>query len=234
VRSITVATWNLEWAIPGSGTESRIRGILEGLEADIMVLTEASTHTVPSGGHVVSAEGSWGYSPKHRTHRKVFLWSKTPWEHGDHIGPDGLPPGRFVAATTTTLLGATRVIGMCIPWKDAHVRTGSRDRAPWEDHRAYIRGVREILSSATAPVVVAGDFNQKIPRKNAPREVAEELLEALGSLRVATVSSGADALIDHIAHSTDLNGRLIATLPRSDERGRLTDHLGAVVELSRR
>ncbi len=233
MRGVKVATWNLEWAIPGSGTESRIRGILEGLEADIMVLTEASTQTVPTGGHIISADGSWGYSPKHQTHRKVFLWSKTPWEDVDQIGSDRLPPGRFVAGTTTTRLGVTRVIGMCIPWKDAHVRTGSRNRAPWEDHRTYIRGVREILSDARASVVVAGDFNQKIPRKSAPHDVAEELLEALGNLQVATVSSGADALIDHIAHSTDLKGRIIATLPRSDEMGRLTDHLGAVVELSR-
>ncbi len=234
MRTITVATWNLEWAAPGSGTESRIQTILEGLEADILVLTEASTNTVPSGGHVIAAEGSWGYSPRHHTHRKVFLWSKTPWELEDRTGPDGLPPGRFVAATTTTPLGVTRVVGLCIPWKDAHVRTGSRDRAPWEDHRTFVRGIRDTLSDAKAPVVVAGDFNQKIPRKNAPREVAEELLETLGCLRVATVSSGADALIDHVAHSTDLKGRLVTTLPRSDERGRLTDHLGAVVELSYR
>lgn len=225
-----IVTWNLEWATPRSNTERRIRSLIESLNADVLVLTEASLETVPENGYVIAAEGSWGYEPRSPSMRKVFMWSKEPWANVTSTGPDLMPGGRFVTGATRTPDGVINVMGVCIPWKDAHVRTGLRNRSPWEDHRTYIESLQPLLASAKSPFVVAGDFNQKIPRKTAPRDVAELLLTAFGDTNIVTESSGDAALIDHVALSGDLVGELSQVLPRADGEGKLSDHLGAVVD----
>jgi hypothetical protein len=228
--SVRIATWNLEWARPGSKTEQRIQGILNSLDADILVLTEASIETVPQGGYVVEAEGSWGYEPKSTSLRKVFMWSKNPWSDVRTVGPDNMPGGRFVAGRTSTPAGVITAIGVCIPWRDAHVRSGMRNRSQWEDHQSFIESLRPILSCAKPPFVLAGDFNQKIPRTTAPKDVSECLLEACKGLSIVTESTGDVALIDHVALSGGLVGNLTRLLPREDKVGKLTDHIGAVIE----
>jgi hypothetical protein len=232
--TVRIATWNLEWARPGSKTEQRIQGILDSLDADILVLTEASIETVPQGGYVVEAEGSWGYKPKHPSLRKVFMWSKNPWSDVRTAGPDNMPGGRFVAGKTITPDGPVTVIGVCIPWRDAHVRSGMRNQSQWEDHCSFIESLQPILGSAKPPFVLAGDFNQKIPRTTAPRDVSDLLLEACKGLSIVTESTGDVALIDHVALSGGLVGNLIQVLSRVDEVGKLTDHIGAVVEYEKR
>lgn len=225
-----IATWNLEWATPRSKTERRIRNLIESLDADVLVLTEASIETVPENGYVIAAEGSWGYEPRSPSMRKVFMWSKKPWTDVTSTGPDHMPGGRFVTGATSTPDGIIKVIGVCIPWKDAHVRSGLRNRSPWEDHRSYIESLQPLIASTRAPFLVAGDFNQKIPRKTAPRDVAELLLNAFRDTHIVTKSTGDAALIDHLALSNDLVGKLTQILPREDGDGKLTDHLGAVVD----
>ena len=230
---VRIATWNLEWAVPGTKAEKRILAILESLDADVLVLTEASIETVPRFGHVVSPTDSWGYPPRHRSFRKVLVWSKEPWECVRSSGPESMPPGRFVSGKTMTDLGLIEIVGVCIPWKDAHVRTGEKNRLPWQDHKSYLKALRSEIRQENASVVIAGDFNQRIPRRLAPVEVFEELSLTLEFFQVSTQSSGADALIDHIAHSPDLKGKLVQVLPKKDAFGQLTDHIGAVVEIAR-
>jgi Endonuclease/Exonuclease/phosphatase family len=228
-----IATWNLEWAVPGAKVEKRILTILESLDADVLVLTEASIETVPGFGYVVSPTDSWGYPPRHQSFRKVLMWSKQPWEGVRSSGPASMPPGRFVSGKTMTELGPIEVVGVCIPWKDAHVRTGDKNRMPWQDHQLYLRALRNEFNQMDGPVVIAGDFNQRIPRRLAPVEVFEELTRTLKFFEIPTQSSGPDALIDHVAHSTDFSGKLVQVLPKSDAFGQLTDHIGAVVEMER-
>jgi endonuclease/exonuclease/phosphatase family metal-dependent hydrolase len=227
---VRIATWNLEWSIPGTGRDDRIRGVLEHLEVEVLVLTEASTETVPPDGYVVSAHGDWGYNPKIDSHRKVFMWSRQPWTQVDTVGSDEMPAGRFVAATTQTSIGSIEVIGVCIPWKDAHVRTGAKNKKPWEDHLAFLSGLQGHLSTRTGPLILAGDFNQRIPSRGAPPIVAQSLNDALGGLVVATETRGQHALIDHVAHTRDLDCKIIQLLANADSLGRLSDHTGVVVD----
>ena len=85
-----------------------------------------------------------------------------------------------VAATTSTSIGDVRVIGVCIPWRDAHVRTGRKDRRAWQDHLAYLDGLDRVLAQADdAKLIVAGDFNQRVPRKRQPFKVFEALEAAI-------------------------------------------------------
>jgi len=111
------------------------------------------------------------------------------------------------------------------------VRTGRRDRTPWEDHLAFIRGLEKFISALEAPFVIAGDFNQRIPAGNQPKNVAAALSAALKDLQVATAIPLERPLIDHIVMSKGSQYSAVEIIPDSDEFGRISDHRGAVVEV---
>jgi hypothetical protein len=97
------------------------------------------------GGHWISADPDYGYSqPGNR--RKVMLWSRSSWSSVDRVGSTRIPGGRFVSGTTATSIGPVTFLGVCIPWRDAHVRTGRKDRSGWEDHSAYLMGLKRLLT----------------------------------------------------------------------------------------
>ncbi len=229
-----VATWNLWWAHATQARGARIREVIEGLDAEILVLTEAELDMVPSGGHVVDAGADWGYRVARPGRRKVIMWSRVPWSDVDPIGSVKLPGGRWVAATTDTPAGPVRVVGVCIPWKDAHVLTGRRDRARWEDHLEFLSKSRTLVSEQPRPLIVAGDFNQAIPRSRQPRAAADELERWLGDLTVATASGTEHGrLIDHVAVSAALVANERRVLPALIDGARLSDHTGALVAVER-
>lgn len=156
----------------------------------------------------------------------------------DAVGSPLLPPGRFVAGTTMTRLGAIRFIGLCIPWRDAHVRSGRRDRRPWEDHLTYLHGLGSLLRKLDtgSPAVILGDFNQRIPRLRQPQHVFDALMDALGpGTQLATtgaIGNTPNASIDHLATA----GRLVSVstefVDNFDATGiRMSDHFGLCVRL---
>ena len=166
-----------------------------------------------------------------------MLWSAQPWTHSDSIGDPSLPSGRFIAGRTTTSIGPLYVVGVCIPWRDAHVRSGRRDRLPWEDHLAYLRGLQGVLSELDGPTIVLGDFNQRVPRRYQPEAVHSALLECLGE-RVSIASEGplppnGALAIDHIAHTYEFSPLAVRTLSNVDPAGRqVSDHFGIAARLA--
>jgi hypothetical protein len=130
---------------------------------------------VGGSGHVVDAGGDWGYGDQ-RHRRKLLAWSKNPWRELDFID-HGAAKGRLLSAVTHTNAQPVRVIAVCIPWRDAHVRTGRADAGLWDEHIEFCDQLREYLQSldARAPTVVIGDFNQRVPgaaRRSAPAATA--------------------------------------------------------------
>ena len=227
-----MATWNLEWARPGSARGRRVADVLDGV-ADVMVCTECELGSLPAG-HVVDAGADWGYLLPRHGRRKVAMWSRHPWTDVDHFEHPELPPGRLVAATTQTPAGPLRVVGLCIPWKDAHVTTGRQDRKPWEDHAAFLTHLPRVLESLSGQFVVAGDFNQRIPRSRQPAELAASLSVALGGLVVPTAGdTQLGRLIDHVALGPGLAAVSLDLLPARNEQGPMSDHVGAVVTVRR-
>jgi endonuclease/exonuclease/phosphatase family metal-dependent hydrolase len=225
-----LATWNVEWATAGTRRGDRVARALE-TAADVMVVTECTLGVLPSG-HIVDAGTDWGYRIDDPTRRKVALWSRWPWTDVDPVGHPDLPPGRFVAATTSTPIGDLRVAGVCIPWAGAHVRTGRRDRRQWEDHELFLRVLPDVLADQRRPFVVAGDFNQRLPRSRQPEHVQRLLVDALDSLTVTTSGeTPAGRLVDHIAISPELRATDCELIPSSDAAGPLSDHTGVTVEL---
>ena len=152
-------------------------------------MTEGDAGVLPAGGHVIDAGTDWGYPipPAAPGRRKVLLWSREPWTPVFDPVQRELPPGRLVAGVTTTPIGRLVVLGVCIPWRDAHVTTGRKNRAVWEDHLAWLAGFeRTAFAQATPGTVVLGDFNQRIPRHWAPEKIHRKLLRAFARFDIAT------------------------------------------------
>ena len=74
----------------------------------------------------------WGY-PVIGNRRKVIAWSAAPWSDV-HVVDTGAAKGRLVSAVTVGGGVAVTVVAVCIPWAAAHVSSGRRDRARWDDH----------------------------------------------------------------------------------------------------
>lgn len=77
------------------------------------------------------------------------------------------------------------------------------------------------------PTVIAGDFNQRIPRGRQPIRVAERLAEVLGTWEIHTAGSLPNGPhIDHIATNRRLVLESTHDWAASDHLGRLSDHAG--------
>ncbi|NJM00131.1 MAG: hypothetical protein HC924_15630 [Synechococcaceae cyanobacterium SM2_3_2] len=132
-------------------------------------------------------------------------------------------------------------MGVCIPWKYAHVMTGGRDRQPWQDHLLYCQGLQKVLSQYSdsfEPICILGDYNQRIPRLNQPQKIGRALLEAIPETFTIPTKGLKDMdgkmLIDHYAVSPSLNIEITQILSRFAEDGtRLSDHVGVVAELKK-
>ena len=228
---IRIATWNVEWATPETKAGKRIQRIIEQTDADIFVLTEGCKELMPDG-FVLDGGTDWGYESEDKRRRKVLLWSRYPLADPFQGVEFNLPEGRFIAATVQHPVGDIRLYGVCIPWKDAHVRTGRKDRSLWEDHSTYLEGLRLLVEQANSPLVVLGDFNQRIPRVSQPVLIAEQLSKCLERLQVCTALSLDKPLIDHIAVSKEFLASKVEVIPDHDAEGRLSDHRGVIAELT--
>ena len=225
-----IATWNVEWADPGSTRGLQVARVLESVNADVIVLTEGYSELLPAQGFQIDGGSDWGYQVHDSRRRKVIMWSRRPWENPS-TGNDRLPPGRFVEGITQTDCGEIRVFGVCVPWRDAHVRTGRGDRKIWEDHLGYLEALKPLVSGVSESLVVAGDYNQRIPRRRAPLNVFRVLSETFESLRIATGTVEDDPMIDHVAHSCNLEAVNFEIIPSMHNGHRLTDHRGLFVDL---
>ncbi len=202
-------------------------------DPEILCITEADAEFMGSLGHTICAEADYGY-PLKGNRRKVLLWSKKPWLTHDMLGDPALPPGRFVAGRTTTSAGPLLVVGLCIPWAAAHVSTGRKDRARWEDHLAYLGGLQTYLSKLDEPFLLIGDFNQAVPRRTAPQHVFDALERTvLDRVELFTGGEFDDGgySIDHIAGSKGARCRWRKGLSALGTGGEiLSDHFGIIAD----
>ena len=231
-----ILTWNVERKRPDSSLGKKGIELLFDQDPDVMVITEARTSFPASGGHTL-----WCEPPRGTTYaedeRKVLMWSKEPWREVDSVGVEGLDQSRFISAITDTSEGPIRVLGVCIPWHMAEV-TYPIDvkRKPWELHIRYLELIAGILSTGDIATVVAGDFNQAIPRiKYGNKAASEAMAETFVSLDIVTqgtVDGGTRPGIDHIAVTKELQPSKVWGWPNEVEGHRLSDHDGAGVDLS--
>ena len=203
--SLVAACWNTQWHKIGSPKGRLLRAALDQAAADVICLPEAAHDFLHDSHHGIWSDPDYGY-PVQPDRSKVMLWSRWPWREIDAVGDARLPPGRYVAGTTLTPLGELRVVGLCIPWRNAHVSTGARNRSPWEDHRAYLDALTGLLQreKRRGRVLLMGDLNQRLPRRWVPEDLANKLQDALKGFDVWTAGtvSGLDhQMLCHIAGS---------------------------------
>lgn len=224
---LTVTTWNTQWATAKTDRGHRVAKTLSAPDPDIIVVTEGVRNLLPREGQAVDAGDDWGYGTK-PDRRKVIAWSRFPLSLVS-VAEAGAARGRLAVATATPPEGAVRVIGVCIPWRDAHVSTGRSDATAWSEHMEYLDQLQELLTGLdnTVPTVIAGDFNQRIPRVRQPTRVAERLAEVLADWTIHTAGDFEHGPhIDHIASNEHLGCQDATDWPGIDELGRLSDHAG--------
>lgn len=233
---LSIGLWNVKWASRACTRGSFFAQRLSVLASHVLCVTEGHVDILPDGGHVITSAADYGY-PIKIGRRKVLMWSRNPWCEVDTIGSPLLPPGRFVAGTTDTPCGTVRFVGICIPWRDAHVRTGQRNRQPWQEHLTYLQHIRQLLQSErSVPTLLLGDFNQSIPRTRQPLHVFAALTAILScGFQFATtgIIAGASNLsIDHLAFSDPLRHVQTDFLSPHDEHCvKMSDHFGLRVLL---
>ena len=224
---LRLLVWNTAWSRPDSDAYDWLEDLRPDT-ADIVVLAEARTGlTERWGGFTIDAGDDWGYRTA-TDRRKILIWSPNPWREVRTI-PSGATKGRLVLGITNTGCGDITVIGVCIPWRMAHVSSGRKDSAPWQEHRAFIRTLRETLVAEdfTRPILLAGDFNQTLPRTRAPEEVADLLAECLIGGQVLTTGRRAEVpLLNHVTmfYGARLQNEIVAVVPASQDGRRLSDH----------
>ena len=228
--TVRIVTWNTEWAEPETERGCTVMEVLDSTQADVIVLTEGCQELLPANGFVVDGGTDWGYEVKDARRRKVIMWSRNMWT-SPSLGNENLPSGRFVEAKTSTPIGDLKVFGVCIPWRDAHVRTGQKNRKTWEDHLTYLNALAPHLNDNLKSLVVAGDYNQRIPRGRAPHHVFDELTETFKDLKFASDGVLDDPLIDHVAHTHDMMSTYFEVIPATLNGQRLTDHRGLIVDI---
>lgn len=229
---ITVATWNIAWAPADGPRGSMVRQRLAATAADVLVVTEGRQALLPDGGHVVDAGDDWGY-PRKPDRRKVLLWSRWPLTDVGRFTTGGAA-GRVVTALTATPAGPIRVVAVCIPWTNAHVSTGRQDATAWSEHLDCLNQLDTLAArfDPAVPTVVAGDFNQRIPRIRQPVRVAARLAEVMDRWTIHTAGDIEHGpLIDHVA--SDLTCTELRTWPGHSAELRLSDHSGVVCRLVR-
>lgn len=203
---LKISCWNSEWA---SLKSKRGEFFRDQFNSDVICVTEGYESLLPNDGYVISSNEDYGYKIK-KGRRKVILWSKSEWSDIDKLGSKKIPTGRYISGITMGI----RFIGICIPWRFAHVSTGRKDRKPWEDHLTFIENLR-ITKNKT---ILMGDFNQHIPKTYQPNDVYFALNKLIKGMTLLTSNMG----LDHIAISNELKASKVLKIPT----GSNSDHDG--------
>jgi endonuclease/exonuclease/phosphatase family metal-dependent hydrolase len=226
--------WNIERRGPHTWQAASLLSEMATLAPDIICLTEAhDTSCQAPGGHVLSHSG-YRSANKKPSERLVLLWSRSPWEQ--LTVPDAIESaGGAVMGRTSVGSRAVTCLCLCIPYHMAKLPEEAVTR-PWHHHDRFLRLAAPWLASlaSTANLIIAGDFNRRMPRGWGPKKSYELLERAFSPFNIATtgpIGPGAALTIDHVAHSNSLKAARVSTRSRFETDGRpRSDHFGVVVD----
>lgn len=227
-----IVTWNLQRKRPTSPNGGKAIDHLRSFAPDIAILTEAWVdHLCPDFHHADA--GPTGIPHLGEEERKVVIASRWPI-HNINTALNVPTDGRFVSAGIETPNGFLHVIGICIPWHASRVKSG--DSKNWDDHRTFLRALSPVLRDASqAPSLVAGDFNQRVPRSRQPRDVAALLEDVFHNFAIPTAGERPETgrqLIDHVALSPSLQSKSVVSWSGELDGKKMSDHDGASLEIS--
>jgi len=227
-----IVTWNLQRKRPASPNGKIAVEHIGSVSPDIAILTEAWVdHLGPDFSHADA--GPTGLPFLREEERKVVIASRWPISN---VSIDLAVPtaGRFVSAEIETPEGLLTVIGLCIPWFGSRVKSG--EAMNWEDHQTFLRALPFALEQAIqGPCLVAGDFNQRIPRSRQPLKVADSLEETFRGFAIPTSGERPETgrqLIDHIAISPSLKCKDVSSWSGENDGKKMSDHDGVSADVS--
>jgi len=226
---MNILTWNLERKKVNTPYGKLAIQHLFQQVPDVMAISETWTDFPTHGGYTAHSQHPKGHFADDE--RKILIWSKHPWTEIDNVGDKGLPIGRFVSGVTLTEVGEIRVVGVCIPYHMADVVHGTKDKKPWEQHKVFLEILPSILQGYSRPVIIAGDFNQRIPKvKYGNHEAALKMQQAFKNYNIVTqgiIDGLSRAGIDHIAINKQLSAKKVWGWSNIVNQNRLSDHDGA-------
>lgn len=181
-----------------------------------------------------------GYRSRHKkeSERLVVLWSKSPWRKLDV--PDQISQlGGAVMGETTVSGARITCLCLCIPYHMAKLDHEPVTR-PWAHHIAFLElltpWIREVCALIETPLIVAGDFNRRVPRTWGPIEAYNALENCFAPFEFATAGPLPPIqtqTIDHVVHHGDLRAIKSWLIDRHDARGKpRSDHDGVVVDFA--
>ena len=231
--TLTIATWNVEWATPGSDRGSRCAAVLADARADISVVTEAFGICCPRTA-TPSTPAQTGGIPKARkaqSHCLVAL-STHPgarWRCWCHLWPAGDghrhdPRTRRFASSGSASPG-TR------PTCAAAGVMPSRGRSTWTTST----GCRACSAASTMTCLPwsPGTSTSAYPCVRQPIRVFDRLREVLSGWTIHTAGAQPNGPhIDHIATNRKLTAEQVHDWAAADHLGRLSDHAGVSCRLA--
>ena len=232
-----LVNWNIERRAAHSWQVKSLIAEIAVYQPELVCLTEAHEDTLAAfGGHVMS---DIGYRAAHKkpSERLVVLWSKARWEPLP-IPQDLRAAGGIVAGRTDLAGHEVLCVGLCIPYHMAK-RAGETRTRPWHHHKIFLKHLKPWLETLPdqGPVVVMGDFNQRIPRKYGSREAHAALLDSFTPFQFITAGALApldENTIDHIVLSGPLIANKVEARSRFAPDGRArSDHFGVFAEIER-
>ncbi|MDX1292373.1 MAG: endonuclease/exonuclease/phosphatase family protein [Hyphomonas sp.] len=233
-----VVNWNIERRGPHSWQAASLASEIQSLEPDLVFLTEAHHDSLSQMGGFTIDHPGYDAGRKAASERLVLLWSRSEWE--------ALPLPKNLHSAGGAVLGKTLVgdqtvfcLCICIPWHMCPTIKMDGKVVPWAQHVAFLKEIKPLLrelENTHSPLIVAGDFNRRIPRRWGPIEAYDLLTQAFDGLDIITTEALQPenaATIDHIAISSALTSKSVRTLSAIDPERRRprSDHFGVLAEL---
>jgi len=233
--SIRLVNWNFERRGPQTWQAASLITEISAYAPDLICLTEAHAASLDAlDGHVIA---HIGYRAEHKkpSERLVLLWSSRPWQRIDI--PEPLQSAGGLVAGITSLAGQDVLcVGVCIPYHMAKLANEQRTM-PWHHHKRFLTLLQPWLADrgVALPVIILGDFNQRIPRTRASRGAYDMLRGAFAPFEIITageISPLDEQTIDHVALAGELKPLRVEARSRFDQRGKpRSDHFGVFATL---
>lgn len=233
---LRLINWNIERRGPHTW---QVKSLIEEIgcyRPDLLFLTEAHDNSTRAlGGHSISHRG---YRANHKvdSERLALLWSASPWEQ--------LSVPNKIEAAGGAVLGRTEIkdesltcLCLCIPYHMAKLPGETRTR-PWHYHDQFLTLIApwiRALAQSEERLIIAGDFNRRMPRGWGPKRSYELMERAFENTRIVT--SGQleplnEKTIDHVAISGGIKPQSVRALSQFEKDGRpRSDHFGVLADL---
>jgi endonuclease/exonuclease/phosphatase family metal-dependent hydrolase len=245
---LTITNWNIERVFPRSRRWKRVEELLNQLQADVVVLTEAHTSMSPGKGFN-GVFGGKPYGEFRQGEVRCAIWSQFELQSLSELGGD--LPDCAAARLNHPIYGGISVFACILPylgrsWQGIPTKGGQAFQSALADFRAAWHTIVDRFPEDT--LIVAGDFNQSITRSHyygsyiqraaLERVLAEDDLNILTAMDDDPVmrASHPHACIDHICVSRSANFQLLQSERWPDTAApdrSLSDHFAIKVQLEK-